>query len=505
MIKTTKLTKIFLIIFLVMLPFILISCQPESGIVERNGSGELAAPSDIDNYTTDIEENEDIDPRDIPDRLPEKDLSGRDFNVLCHEMLTVEFVAEELTGEIVNDAIFRRNTTVAERFNVNINMIHIPGSWADRESYMGTIRRSVAAGDTTYDLIAGVASFIPNLVPEGIFMDLNTVNYLDFANPWWGEDLARELAIGERLFLVTGDIALSMWDCLFVFYFSKQLAIDHGLPNLYDIVRNNQWTFGKLSELSRMVSQDLDGDGVFDENDMFGFVTTTGTVVNAFPKGFNMATTNKDTSNIPYPQLDMARWASAAEKLVDFHFNTVSSLVLPDGSDDAVIVPMFQENRALFWPQTLSFARDLRAMETDFGILPFPMYDENQQSYRSVARNAMSLMGIPVTVSSPDDAGLIMEALAAESFRTVIPAYYDVALRLQYTRDDESGEMLDIIRDNLWMNFGYVFSLSTGSIGNYMREMIEQRNSNFASFYERTIDSRTAIFNTFIENVLNLD
>jgi len=448
---------------------------------------------------------ETTDRRDIPDGLPERDMGGRDFNILCHEMLTVEFVAEEQNGDTVNDALYKRNTDVSERFNANINMIQIPGDWNNRDSYMRTIRNSVQAGDSTYDLVAGVTSFIPNLVPQGIFMDINTVGHIDFTKPWWGEDWVKELSIGNKLYLVTGDIALSMWDCMFVFYFNKQLVQDNDLPDFYDLVKNNQWTFDKFIEISKEVSRDLNGDGIFDREDMFGFVTTTGTVVNAFPGAFDMNITIKDPDNIPRLQLDTAKWTDVAAKLVELHYNTQSTLTLSDGSDRDVIIPMFQSDRALFFPQTLSFAGDMRAMETDFGILPFPMYDANQGGYHSIVRNAASLIGIPTTVSSPDDCGLIMEALAAESYKTVIPAYYDISLKVKQARDDESGEMLDIIRDNLWMNFGYSYNMSTGNAGNYIRELIEAKSPNFMSMYESTFERRAATFDKFIEDVLDLE
>lgn len=445
------------------------------------------------------------DPRDIPDDLPEANLGGRDFNILCHEMLTVEFVAEEENGDIVNDALYKRTLNVSERFNVNINMLQIPGTWNDKDSFMRTVRNSVKAGESTYDLVAGVTSYIPNLIPENIFMNINKAGNLNFSKPWWGDDLIKELSVGDKLYLVTGDVALSMWDCIFVFYFNKQLVQDNSLPDLYGLVKTNKWTYDKFVELSKTVSKDLDGNGKYDKNDMFGFVTTTGTVVNAFPGAFDLKITEKDQNNIPYAQLDTGKWTDVAAKLVDLHYNTTSSLTLADGSDRDIIMPMFEENRALFFPQTLSFSRDFRAMETDFGILPFPLYDENQGKYYSVVRNAMSLLGIPTTVSNPDDCGLILEALAAESYKVVIPAYYDVALKVKQTRDEESGEMLDIIRDNLWMNFGYSYNMSTGNVGNYMRELIEKKSQNFMSMYESTFETRKATFDKFIENVLNLE
>ena len=497
MIKKSKRTAIIAMTVILSAVFILVSCQNNN--IDSNNE----MPTQNEGQTETLAQS--ADNRDISDNLPDKDLGGRDFNILCHEMLTVEFVAEEETGDIVNDAIYRRNAVVSDRFNVNINMIQIPGTWNDRDSFMGTVRRSVAAGESVYDLVAGVTSYIPNLIPEGIFMDMNNIEHLDFSQPWWGEDLVKELSVGNKLYLVTGDIALSMWDCIFVFFFNKQIVQDYNLSDLYETVKNKQWTFDRFAELSKQVSRDLDGDGTFNQNDMFGFVTTTGTVTNAFSGAFDLKITHKDENNVPYPRLDIEKWSEAITKLVDLHYNAQSTLTLPDGSDYTVIVPMFQEDRALFFPQTLSFARDFRAMETDFGILPFPLYSANQENYYSAVRNAMSLIGVPVTASSPDDCGLIMEALAAESYKRVIPAYYDVSLKVKNTRDDESGEMLDIIRDNLWVNFGYSYSLSTGSVGNYIREMIEQRSNNFISAYESTFSARTTTFEKFINDVLNLE
>ncbi|MCL1859048.1 MAG: extracellular solute-binding protein [Oscillospiraceae bacterium] len=482
----------------------IISCGNDSGnntkdIKNNENNGEAEMQNDAQSG-----EPEMTDPRDIPDNLPEADLGGRDFNILCHEMLTVEFVAEEENGDIVNDALYKRNLKVSERFNANINMINIPGTWNDRDSFMGTVRKSVQSGESTYDLVAGVTSYIPNLIPDNIFMNISKIGNLDFNKPWWGEDLIHEFSIGDRLYLVTGDVALSMWDCIFVFYFNKQLVQDNSLPDLYELVKNRQWTYDKFVDLSKTVSKDLNGDGKFNKEDMFGFVTTTGTVVNAFPGAFDLKITQKDKNNIPYPQLDTGKWTDVAAKLVELHYDTQSTLTLPDGSDHT-IVQMFEENRVLFYPQTLSFSRDFRAMETDFGILPFPIYDNTQDNYYSVVRNAMSLIGVPVTASNPDECGLILEALAAESYKIVIPAYYDVALKVKQTRDDESGEMLDIIRDNLWVNFGYSYNMSTGNVGNYMRELIEKKSPNFMSMYDSTFEQRTAIFDKFIEDVLNLE
>ena len=42
---------------------------------------------------------------------------------------------------------------------------------------------------------------------------------------------------------------------------------------------------------------------------------------------------------------------------------------------------MFPNNQALFWNENIAWAKALRDMETDFGIIPAPKLDEEQDRY----------------------------------------------------------------------------------------------------------------------------
>ncbi len=60
----------------------------------------------------------------------------------------------------------------------------------------------------------------------------------------------------------------------------------------------------------------------------------------------------------------------------------------------------------------------------------------------------------PVTTQDAERPSIILDALAAESTDTVVKAYYDVALKGKYTRDEESVEMLDLIFANRIFDLG---------------------------------------------------
>lgn len=96
-------------------------------------------------------------------------------------------------------------------------------------------------------------------------------------------------------------------------------------------------------------------------------------------------------------------------------------------------------------------------MDEDFGIIPWPKYDETIDNYYANVDAGCNLFIVPVTNPDPEKASVILEALAYESYLTVIPTYYDVVLTTKFTRDAESVEMLDIIRAGRVFDIGYYF------------------------------------------------
>jgi len=55
-------------------------------------------------------------------------------------------------------------------------------------------------------------------------------------------------------------------------------------------------------------------------------------------------------------------------------------------------------------------------------------------------------LGVPVTCENPDEIGAVLEALAAESYRSVVEVYFETALKAKYSSDSYSAQCVDIIR-----------------------------------------------------------
>jgi hypothetical protein len=116
-------------------------------------------------------------------------------------------------------------------------------------------------------------------------------------------------------------------------------------------------------------------------------------------------------------------------------------------------INMFSADLSLFFESDFYHIQTLREMESDFGVLPFPKYNEQQENYRT---NVIffDTTSVPITVTDTDRSSIVIEALTAESARSVIPAYYEVSLKTKYSRDNESQEMLDLIFNTRVVDLG---------------------------------------------------
>jgi len=120
-------------------------------------------------------------------------------------------------------------------------------------------------------------------------------------------------------------------------------------------------------------------------------------------------------------------------------------------------------------------------MESDFGIIPLPKYDEAQETYYTATHpQYVSFMTIPVTNAEPERTGKIMEAMNAYSTEYVVPAVYQTTLVGKVIRDEESEEMLDIIFASRNFDISFAFNSSTG-LQTFLQDIVVASSFNYAS------------------------
>ena len=145
----------------------------------------------------------------------------------------------------------------------------------------------------------------------------------------------------------------------------------------------------------------------------------------------------------------------------------------------------------------------LRGMETDFGILPFPKYDENQANYLSLVNAYIgSALSVPAT-ANPEESGAVLEAMAYESRYTLQPAYYDVMLKNKVSRDSDSEDMLKIIFGNMTYDIGGIFAF--GGIDNELMYHTMKYGRAMASFYEKNAGKAQADIDKLVKAIQALN
>ncbi len=329
------------------------------------------------------------------DSMESKDFGGKDFTTLCRDDKVCEIWSDSENGEIVNDSIYRRNLAIEDKYNINIEYRSLPGHCDNQDEFKGSVRDSVAAGDGAYDLIVGYMAYTAELAIEGNFLNLYDINSLDLTNYWWAKGFIDNNTINNCIYFAAGDISLTMWENIYAFFFNKQLAEDYKVGNLYDMVNNKKWTYDTLESIVKNISSDLDGNGKYDENDLYGWIANLHSIRVLVP-AFDIPIAQRNNENTYDLVLFTDKFISVYDRVFEFVNKSESVYRQIYLTDYSIENPMFMENKGLFMSGTLDNTTKLREMENDFGILPFPMYDENQENYISHSYDGMSVFAASI-------------------------------------------------------------------------------------------------------------
>ena len=414
--------------------------------------------------------------------LERVDMGGYAFRQLLrnNDIYVADMIAEEQTGEVVNDAVFRRNLEVGERYNCTFTYTRSSNDNSDMDAKPG-----ILAGDDAYDWVVAHGRAAAAYANEGLVMNFETLKHLDLTKSWWDQDAVENFRMPGGIFWLTGDISYQSVSAAFCMFFNKDFFRDSQMEFPYAAAREGTWTFDAFRKLVEDGSRDLNGDGVLDENDLYGYVTHnwSGPVAAFVSTGSRVVTSAADGYRF---DVYNERTVAMAEKYFGMMETEGAYLDLKGGKN----VELFQAGHALFVDTTIARATILREMDYDFGILPWPKYDEASEYYANVDA-ATNMIVVPITNQVPDNTGLVLESLAILGREHVIPAYYDVALKTRDSRDEDSAEMMDIIVAHRVFDLGYYNTDMGGAYASHFAELASKKNYDVASWYEKKLDAAT--------------
>ena len=423
---------------------------------------------------------------------PKYDFGGRDYTILCRTDCAYEFVSADGAADLVSDAVIKRNYGVEESCNVKLKPVDIPGTWADKDSFMNTITASVLAGDDTYQLIAGYNAYITTLVTQDCLYNLYDTA-MDFTKPWWYAGYNDNVSLFGKLYFALGDASLTMWENCEVVFFNKNLMENYDLTSPYTLVDEDKWDFDTLRAYANTVSADVNNDSTWDETDTWGMLLYN---KRDFPVYFENPFCKKDENGKPYISLFSEGLTNMYEKVYRFYqVEHGAHQVQPDVNQQ-----IFSEDRALLYQAPLRYAALFRDNESDFGIVPFPKCNPGQSRYYTTVLDKTSVFSIPASAQEPAFCAAVLDELCRQSADTVVPRYYEQTLKDKYSRDPETAGMLDIVRDSIWFDCGFVYSASLNYLGAFL-DVLDSDTQGVASAYAEKEQSYQAALDNLISHL----
>ena len=396
---------------------------------------------------------------------------GINFNML-------DVKADEHTGEPINDAVYTRNLSLEEKYNITITVF-------ETTNRAGVVKSMVTAGDQTYDIALPGLSESFQLGYTDYVYNLNDIPYIDFTKPWWNSNITDDTKINGKNFFAIGDINILSYEGMGVMMFEKNLVNTYDIESPYETVKNGTWTFDKFAETSKLMYFDINGNGEYDRDDQYGF-TANEYSSDCFAFCTDMQYVVIDNDGAMKLNVNNDKFISYFTKVIEF----INDETLTLYADKAVYrnerqtlpLKLFTEGRSLYYVETMAFITQLRNMELDFGLIPFPKYDETQNEYYNfIHTGCSSAVVIPVTITDTDKIGRIIEDMAYFSYINVRPAYYEVTIQGKYIRDDESYEMLDYILLNSRCDLSQALRSSGFNFINDLRTMVTGNNTALVS------------------------
>lgn len=386
----------------------------------------------------------------IADSLPEKyNFDGAEYNVAISGWTdklenASSVTCEELTSDAVKVSLYNTSRAVEERFGCKIQNVLA-------DDFDQTIRQMVATSDSYYSVFASGGLALSSNVVSGYYTNLYNVPYLDLSQPWWTSG-TEELSIADRAYLGVSYLQYNGMENSYIIFVNKDVADRYELTVPYEDVFAGTWTADEMYTLASQATAELNGDGIMDENDGYGFNYMEG-FTKQIQCSFGVHIIAKDENNLPIANLDVeagTAYLAFMEKLKEY------TGVTPNGSPDGYKT-YFNKGNVLFMNAPLGFVFDLLETDINYGFLPVPKLTEDQEEYEHYSHSNAWI--IPTSCAGNlEFVGMITEALNAIHFNEVRPVYLESTMKGRLAETPEDAQVLDIISRTLYADFGFEYS-----------------------------------------------
>ena len=424
------------------------------------GLGDSSDSSNGSDVAEDVSDTNKTEQKIEYNQEPE-DLDGFTLDVLSVKSgmwnMHTDFAPTVVDGSVINTAVYRRNETVAKQYNATI-VAH-----EDAEYYHMTEKLAMdqlSGAQAKYDAAYVEGSSVVSPISQGQVMNLYDVPEIQLDQAWWSQLIKKEATLGtgkySTLYFTQSNLSLTAFDLTWCVYFNKTIQTENQIEDLYALVDNNEWTIEKMKSIAKQAaSLGSDSNFTYEESgtSVYG-ITTYWNGAKAMLDGCQIQFVATDTNGDPAVNISNERFANLTQDLAELFAETGTFTYGGASSDGTTTgnasdyLKIFNAERALFCvAEVKSSVNDFKTFKRQFGVLPLPKYDTDQNAYRSWVNYLAPVLVIPSTLDSDTlhKTAVLLDALSFYSERDVLPEYYDTVLKGRGTSDSQSMKMLDLI------------------------------------------------------------
>ena len=373
----------------------------------------------------------------------------------------------EMNGDTIDDAVAERNMALEKKLGIQIEVTDIDSGLQSK------FEASYSSGDNP-DLVWTNAGTSMTLALNGYAKNANDIATMNTDNEWWYPESTDSVNYLGTKYLLFSDIHLHFHESYYVVAFNQDILGEYpSLTNPYDHVKNNTWTFDAMYDMMTVAAKD-DGDGVPEaDSDVFGLCAHTNQGHSMLIALGNDIIVSDNKGSLSY--------VGTTDRLVDSYEIILKTLYDKSLCFTGSYHPVFSAGRSLFMTEVTGSLKQHRNDAFAYGIVVVPKYNSKQENYISPLATSVETLTISSnrTEEEFDMLGVILENMAAESHRTLKPAYYEIMLHLKYAKDEKSIDMLRTVYAHGRIEKAYVFNL--GSIRSNIESAFKSGNKNIAN------------------------
>ncbi len=413
----------------------------------------------------DVEDDAGAGDYGFPD-VDRKDYSD-DFNLYVADSnggIKLWYMDDDLNGgSAMDEAVYQRQERVRKYLGVEFVRVKYPD--ATYNTYQKYVQDAITNKDGTLDaLITHVHGGVSNMISENMLLNLGELEGVDLDADYWHKDFMDTLELNGNYFLGHSDYNIML---TYLIGFNKELLDQYyfgGNPNkksVYDMVRDGEWTLAAMMDLARLVSIDETGDGK-SYDDYFGLTASPWVAFNGFLTSSGIPMVAQTQSGAYEVALTKDEYFNKTDDLVTFfkELEAANYTYFAHHMTSMVDLPL-SSGRALMSVLRTDSLESLLNYKLEFGVLPYPLYDQNQYNTKDANLGYRSLqwggyIGVLSYLKNPVLVGETLEMLAYYSENVKI-TYYEKVLGKRIADMPDDADMLNLVWNGISTDVGQTF------------------------------------------------